>query len=346
MQVLAQLVPSALSAASITPSALFRTIDASKNLTLFIDEADTLFKNGGHEELRGLLNAGHTPDQAFVIRAVPAGEKEWTPRKFSVWCPIVIAAIGNLPDTIEDRSIIIPMRRRHRGEHIEPARRRTLKSLAPLAQKCARWAADNIEALRDARPMMPNALDDRAADGWELLIAIADRAGGESPARARSAALALSAPGERDNETLSVELLRDIQSIFETRNTKRIVSTEMVDALVKLDSRPWAEYRRGRPLTTAALARALRHFDIYKRENADGSFYQLSDFQDALDRYTAPYHPVESANVPQPLGRVGRNGVPEAPLNGTLKSAEALTESKAGGTMAPKKGGRGGREEF
>ena len=182
--------------------------------------------------------------------------------------------------------------------------------------------------------------------GWELLIAIADRAGGEWPARARNAALALSAPGESDNETLGVELLRDIRSIFETRNANRIGSIEMVEELVKLDSRPWAEYRRGRPLTATALARALRQFKIYKRENADGSFYQLSDFQDALDRYTAPYPPVESANVPQPLGRVGRNGVPEALLNGTLKSAEAPTESKAGGTMAPKKGGTGGREEF
>jgi hypothetical protein len=63
------------------------------------------------------------------------------------------------------------MRRRHRGEQIEPARRRTLKGLAPLARKCAPWTNDNLEALRDARPTAPAALDDRAADGWELLLA-------------------------------------------------------------------------------------------------------------------------------------------------------------------------------
>jgi putative DNA primase/helicase len=74
------------------------------------------------------------------------------------------------------------MRRRNRGERIEPCRRRTLKSLAPLAQKCARWAADN-DALRDGRPTMPDALDDRASDSWEVLLAIADRAGGEWPSR-------------------------------------------------------------------------------------------------------------------------------------------------------------------
>lgn len=346
MEVVAQLVPCPLATSNITPSALFRAIDASNRVTLFIDEADAAFKNGGNEDLRALLNAGHTPDKAFVLRSVPVGEKEWAARKFSVWCPIAIAAIGNLPDTIEDRSIINRMRRRHRSEKIEPARRRTLKSLAPIAQEAARWAKDNIEALRDARPAVPAPLDDRAADGWELLIAIADRAGGEWPARARNAALALSAPSEPDNETLSVELLRDIEGIFESRAVERIGSSDLVEALVSLDSRPWGEFRHGRPLTGASLARMLKTFEVYKRERAGGSAYQLSEFRDAFDRYLGPCPLPQGATVPQTLGGVGRNDDPERPPAGTLRGEQTPTESQTSGTMALQNGGMGDREEF
>ena len=73
MEVIAQLVPCPLSISSTTPSAIFRAIDASERVTLLFDEADTAFARGGNEELRGLLNAGHTPEQAFVIRSIRVG---------------------------------------------------------------------------------------------------------------------------------------------------------------------------------------------------------------------------------------------------------------------------------
>ena len=93
---------------NITPAALFRAIEAWKP-TLLIDEADTFAKM--NDELRGILNAGHTRDTAFVVRAEGDANE---PRLFSTWAPKVVAAIGRLPDTIEDRAIRIVPRRASR----------------------------------------------------------------------------------------------------------------------------------------------------------------------------------------------------------------------------------------
>ena len=71
--------------------------------------------------------------------------------------------------------------------------------LPDLKRRCIRWAADNLISLRDAAldVAVPDGLNDRAADNWEPLLAIADRAGGDWPERARKAALALSGNGAR-----------------------------------------------------------------------------------------------------------------------------------------------------
>jgi Protein of unknown function (DUF3631) len=144
-----------------------------------------------------------------------------------------------------------------------------------------------------------------------------------------------------------VELLRDINTIFnKTSNVEWIGSTALVRALVGLDSRPWSEYRNGRPLTAVALARMLKQFNVYKRERAGGSVYYLSDFQDAFDRYLDPCPLPQGAIVPQTLGGVGRNDDSERSQDGALRSEETPTESRTSGTMALQNGRMGDREEF
>src|SRR5438445_67619 len=80
--------------------------------TLLVDEADTIFGSPKmaekNEEMRGLLNAGHQRDR-YVLRVVG---NDHTPRKFYTFAMAAIAGIGDLPDTIMDRSIVIRMRRR------------------------------------------------------------------------------------------------------------------------------------------------------------------------------------------------------------------------------------------
>ena len=113
-----------------------------------------------NEDLRGVLNSGHTQATAYVIRTV--GE-DHEPRRFGTWAPKAIALIGSLPATLADRSIDIRMQRKRPGDRVERFRdRRHGPALDVLCRKAARWAADHLAVLADADPDLPEALNDRA----------------------------------------------------------------------------------------------------------------------------------------------------------------------------------------
>src|SRR5205085_10333839 len=189
-----------------------------------IDEADTFLQ--GNDELRGILNSGYSRRSAWVLRVIQnpsSQEKSKTDSsglgKFSCWCPKAMAAIGRLPDTLADRCIVIRMQRKTSKEPCE--RLRNLDATA-LRQKCARFVADHSQEIAAARPEIPLALNDRAADIWEPLLALADLAGGSWPGVARHAAVALTATAQRTNPIVS--LLLDILLTFTLEKTDRLFS--------------------------------------------------------------------------------------------------------------------------
>src|SRR5262249_26591607 len=67
LQLVAHLASRSLAASNISSAALFRAIE-EYHPTLILDEAETFLKD--NEELRGLVNAGHTRKTAVVIRTV------------------------------------------------------------------------------------------------------------------------------------------------------------------------------------------------------------------------------------------------------------------------------------
>jgi putative DNA primase/helicase len=284
LDVLRALVHRAVGASNISAAALFRVIE-KLTPTLLIDEADTFLAD--HEELRGILNAGHTRSTAQVVRTVGDDHE---PRIFGTFCPKAIAAIGVLPGTIEDRAIIVRMQRRAPGESIERLRRDHIDAeLELLRRMVGRWAADNATVIGDADPDVSTMLNDRAADNWRPLLAIADAAGGDWPARARKAALLLSGEAADDSD-VKVQLLSDLRDIFTERDADKLPSETLVEDLVKLETRPWAEWRRGgKPLTLNGLARLLKLFAIHPKTVRIGvqtpKGYDRSDFSDAWERY-------------------------------------------------------------
>src|SRR5581483_894715 len=153
-------------ASNISAAALFRAVELWQP-TLLVDEAETFLHE--REELRGILNGGHTRATARVVRC---DGDDLTPRVFSTWAPKVVAAIGSLPDTLTDQSIVLHLRRKTAAERVEPLRLDRLDRYEPLARRCARWAADVLEALRAVEPVEPGGLHDRAADNWRPLLAI------------------------------------------------------------------------------------------------------------------------------------------------------------------------------
>jgi putative DNA primase/helicase len=170
LDILACLVTRPLLTANATVSAIFRTIDTARP-TLLIDEADTFLRD--NDELRGVLNAGHRKG-GMVTRTVGDDHE---PRQFSAWAPAAIAMIGQLPDTLHDRSLNCRLRRRNPSERVESFRSDRADHLHVLARKMARFAADNEARLRGADPDM-GALQNRVADNWRSLFALADAAGG------------------------------------------------------------------------------------------------------------------------------------------------------------------------
>ena len=283
LALLSALVPRPLPASNISAAALFRAVEAFRP-TLLVDEADTFLAD--RDELRGILNAGHTRATAYTVRC---DGDEHEARIFSTWGPKAIALIGRLPDTLEDRAVVVSMRRRAPGEQIERLRLDRLGELEPLRRQAARWAADNMEALSVADPATPGGLHDRAGDNWRPLLAIADRAGGDWPERARKAAALLSGASDGDDGSVGTLLLADLRGIFDSRGAERLASVDIVASLVEFEDRPWPEWRRGEQLTARGLARLLGPFGVRpKQMKFDGQNvrgYEREWFEDAWSRY-------------------------------------------------------------
>jgi len=177
-----------------------------------------------------------------------------------------------------DRSIVIPMRRKRPDEVIERLRLDQMARFKDLVRRCARWATDNMEKLRNADPDMPESLHDRAADNWRPLLAIAEVAGGDWPKRAREAAKVLAA-GD-DGESAGVLLLRDLQDLIKERDIDRIASAELVEVLIKMEERPWPEWKAGKPITQRQIARLLKPFEITPKQIRVGDKTQKGYYQD------------------------------------------------------------------
>ena len=281
--VLSRIVPRPVQVANISPSPLFRAIEIARP-TMMLDEADSFATS--NDDLRGIINAGHQRDGA-VIRAVGDDHE---PRLFSVWGAMAIAGIGSMPATIEDRSIIIRLRRRRPEEDLQRFRLDRTPDLDRLASMATRWAADIMDALSDADPDVPGELHDRAADNWRALLAIADAVGGDWSQRARSAALALSNSDEGEDQSIGVKLLGDIRAVFVDQIDERISSPDLAAALHAMEDRPWPEYGRARkPISVHQIARLLKPFGIVPRKLriGEGSVrgYPITSFNDAFARY-------------------------------------------------------------
>lgn len=293
---LGRLSARAMTASSISPSALFRTIDAWCP-TLLIDECDALLKD--NEELRGLLNSGHTRDSAYVIRCV--GES-FTPTKFNTWGAKALAGIGHVADTLMDRAIILELRRKLPDEKTERLRYAEESLFDNLRSKLARFAEDYQEQMKLSRPPLPMSLNDRAQDNWEPLLAIAMIAGKDWLKIATNTALKLSG-GEIASQTIGTELLSDIQEIFESKGIDRISSIDLIKALCCDEEKPWATYNRGNQIRPRQIASKLKGYGIQSKtvrigfgEVAKG--YELGQFKETFTRYLTPPEKVTELQPP------------------------------------------------
>lgn len=224
---------------SPTEAVLYRKVERDAPTILF-DETDTVFgpkAGSNYEGIRALLNAGRRRGTK-VPRCVGEGSK-MALHEFEVYFPKALAGIGELPDTVADRSIPIRMRRRRPGERVERFRMRDVREATKeLRAKLAQWGED--AQLDRSTPFIPPELNDRAADSWEPLLAIGESAGERWAANAREAALALSGDEVAEEDSLGVRLLADCRAVFDSCGDDSLATDALIARLVEREEAPGA----------------------------------------------------------------------------------------------------------
>ena len=183
--------------------------------------------------------------------------------------------------------MIVRLRRRKSSERVKQFRADRAEELRQLTRKIARWTTDHRKLFAASDPET-GSLFNRAADNWRPLLAIADTAGGTWPTSVR--AIAEASEGLKQDQSVKAMLLSDIRDVFGGRpNADRIGSTDLAAELGAMEGRPWAEWRNGKPITAASLARQLTPFGISPGTRRDRSDtfkgYLLAEFEEAFDRY-------------------------------------------------------------
>jgi len=338
-----------VAAVNVTPAYLFRKVGGEDGPpTILFDEIDTVFgpKAKEHEELRALLNSGHRRG-AVAGRCLVRGKIVET-EEISSYAAVALAGLGWLPDTILSRSVIIRMRRRAPDERIEAFRRRVHAPQGEaLCRRLAGWAATIRDEATEARPDMPAGVEDRNADMWEPLLAVADIAGGSWPGRARAAAVALVAVAREVEPSLNIRLLADVRTVF--GDEEQLPTKKILAELCLIEDAPWNDLK-GKPITDNQIARRLRQYGVKPKtlRLADDHFakgYARADLHDVWRRYLPPSpdkavtavtpvtEPVSCGLDVTPVTAQGSNVTPPeanrvTPVTAPLTACDALADQR------------------
>lgn len=233
--------------------------------TLLIDEADTIFTRGKNadrnEDLRGILNAGFQRGRNYT---------RWDPMnrqldQLPTFAMAALAGIGALPDTIEDRSLVIWMHRRTAAETVAQYRiRRDEPRLKALGQRLGQWVSSHVATLRLLEPPMP--VQDRNADKWEPLVAVADLAGEAWAERGRQACRVLCDDAVNDDDTVRHRLLVDLYAVTrgDVANQAGGASSLLCERLRALPESPWKAWGTQQlPLTQPDLQGLLKAYGLH-----------------------------------------------------------------------------------
>lgn len=276
-----------LPTSNITGSALFRSIEQYKP-TLFIDEIDTFIND--NEGIRGVLNAGHSRDNPYIIRCVGDDNE---PVPFNVYGAKAISGIGKIPGTLIDRSISLTLQRKMKHETKKRVRDLPENVTNTIQSKLARWSDDNLQAVKNAKPVLPVTINDRAQDNWEILLKIALVLGDGWLERAYSACIETSGI-ENEELSLNEQLLLDIQTIYKSRNAEKISRVDLITLLCLDPELPWSTFKDRKPITSHKFGSMLKEFRISSKtvrtvdlngKEIRKQGYDINQFQDAFLRY-------------------------------------------------------------
>lgn len=280
------LVPRPLRMVTPSEAVVYTALAQRPRPTLLLDEADAVFSKAmteRYEGVRAILNAGSRKGTP-VLRVAWVGKPPHREvEHLDVYGAKAIAGIGNLPTTVADRAIPIRMKRRAPHEHVARFRERQARSEA----SAIRFPVTDVPVVPDLGVSVPEQLNDRAADTWESLVAIAEAAGEHWAARARLAAVALS--GAEDYElSVGIRLLADIRDALDAQGSDHLSTASLLDLLHDMEDAPWGDWY-GKPLSARSLAKLLEPYRVRPLQRRihgqPQRGYWRSEFEDAWARY-------------------------------------------------------------
>ena len=259
IEVMKMIVARPFSSESLTAAVIARVcnvnqISGIEPPTILMDEVDDIWKR--RNELREIVNSGHKRG-AFVHRASGRGGM----RKMPIFSPKLMAGLKQLPDTVRDRSLQFEMLRATRTERPLPlslSERRALgETTKQLRVRLQAFAENELPALFNAEPTLPEELDDRIQEAVEPLLAIADIAGGDWPEKSRTAFINIKALMAKSDNTQNdlKDLLANIREVFGPIR-KAIYADVLVAKLTARDDWQWKSAK----LTQNKLTRMLQEF--------------------------------------------------------------------------------------
>lgn len=319
LEILENLTPQPMFVFGASTAALFRAM-AENEVTLLFDEVDTIFTRRGsddqNEDLRALLNVGYR-NGATIPRCVgPQHEVKY----FNVFASVALAGLGDLPETLMSRSIVIRMRRRAPHEHVEPYRpRQHADEGNAIRERLEEWSTRVGPRAGKAWPELPDGIVDRLAEVWEPVIAVADVAGVAWPERARAAAKAFAALADERAPSLGIRLLQDLHTVFDGRRS--MFTEDILAALNEMDEAPWGNIK-GHPLDARGIANRLRQYNVKSKDVRIGDDhkkgYLADDLYDPWLRYLPESVTSEtSATTPENTGSECRGPVADDAASAT-----------------------------
>jgi hypothetical protein len=299
LDLIERLVLRPLLTVSVSPAGLFRIIETFHPY-IMVDEADSFGKE--NDELKSIVNGGFERGRP----AIRVNKETLKPEIFDTFGPKVLASIGPLHETIEDRSIIINMKRKPPGTEVEELCDCEPDVFVVLRRKLQRWVNDNRDAIQATKLQRPKALLDRAWNKWRPLLTIAHVVGGVWPSECLKAALKMA--GESDEErSIAVEVFIRIRALInEQRENDELFKRDGeeflqgCDVLTHLNNdreAPWADWQKGdtKGITVHKLAKILKPFGIKSVQpqisNARVHGYWVKDFKEAFESYLPPEEP-------------------------------------------------------
>ena len=179
------------------------------------------------------------------------------------------------------------MKRRAPDERVETFRHRFHPAEAkPIKEALVEWCEEHAPKIMGAEPKMPAGIQDRAADCWEPLLAVADVAGDDWPKRGREAATYLNGRSADETLTSGVELLQQIEDAFGADD--KLWTETLLERLCSRDELPWKDIY-GKPLNDRGLAKRLKAYGVKSKDvwltDKTKKGYSAADFHDVWKRY-------------------------------------------------------------